>query len=97
MYVKPHATKQPVVTPGLSSLFPPLAASLHSVDFRIFGPLPEGFAEEPENDSCQTPEDDQAHVRHDGRYVAALDDPWGDELRESVTPDVLVDRDGNEN
>lgn len=63
---------------------------------RVPRPLPERLPIEPENDPRQAEEEDQTHVRHDGRDVSALDDPRGDELREAVSPDVLVDRDGNE-
>lgn len=63
---------------------------------RVPRPLPERLSIEPENDARQAEESDQTHVRHDWRDVSALDDPRGDELREAVSPDVLVDRDGNE-
>ena len=54
-------------------------------------PLPERLAVIPENNGCQTPQDDQTHVRHDRRDISALDDPWSYELREAVAPDVFVD------
>ncbi len=63
---------------------------------RVPCPLSERLPIEPENDPRQAEEEDQTHVRHDRRDVSALDDPRGDELREAVSPDVLVDRDGNE-
>ena len=58
-------------------------------------PLSEGLSVIPENNTRQAPENNQAHIRHDRGDIAALDDPWSDELRETVAPDVLVDCDGD--
>ena len=69
--------------------------SLHTMYLGIPRPLSERLAEEPEDDARQAPYDQQGHVRHDGRDVAALDGPWRDELREAVAPDVLVHRDSD--
>ncbi len=63
---------------------------------RVFCPLPEGFAKEPEDDTCQTEEQDQAHVCHDGRDITRFDDPRSDELRKAIAPYILIDCDGDE-
>ncbi len=73
---------------------PPLS---HAVYLGVPRPLSESLSEEPENDARQTPESNQAHVRHDGGNISALDRPGGDEFGESVAPDILVDGDGHEN
>jgi hypothetical protein len=69
---------------------------LHAMHLRVPCPLSERLSIKPENDSRQAEEKDQTHVRHDRRDVSALDDPRSDELREAVSPDVLVNRNGNE-
>jgi len=71
------------------------ARSLHAMDLGISGPLPECLSIEPEDDSGTTEEGDQGHVCHDGWDVSGLDDPGRDELRKSISPNILVDRDGN--
>jgi hypothetical protein len=45
----------------------------------------------------RTPQCRQAHVERDRGYIAASDDPVGDEFGEAVTSQVLVDGDGEEN
>jgi len=60
-------------------------------------PLSERLAEKPEDDTSRAPQGNQTHVRHDGWDIATLDDPGGDELAESIAPDVLIDSDGHEN
>lgn len=50
----------------------------------------------PKQHAKKTPQRNKAHVGHDGRHVAAADDPGRDELAEAVAPDVLVDGDGDE-
>lgn len=66
------------------------------MDIAVSRPLSKRLAEEPENDSRQAPERNQRHISHDGRNEARLSSPWRDELAESVTPHVLVDRNGHE-
>lgn len=67
------------------------------MNLRISRPLSEGLSKEPEDDPSQTPQCYQAHVRHDRRDVATLDSPGCDELAEPVSPNILIDRDCNEN
>lgn len=69
---------------------------LHAMYLWIPSPLSERLSIKPENDPRQTEEKNQTHVRHNRRDVSTLDNPRGDEFRESVAPNVLVDRDGNE-
>ena len=52
---------------------------------------------EPEQDSKQTPQGRQAHIKHDRGNVAVRDDPIGDEFREAIPPKVLIDSDGDKN
>jgi hypothetical protein len=61
------------------------------MNLRVPGPLPEGLAIEPKYNAEQAPKEGQGHVRHDRRNVSICNDPWGDELAETITPDVLVD------
>ena len=70
--------------------------SLHAVHLRVSGPLSERLTIEPEDNSGATEEGYQGHVGHDWWDVSGLDDPGRDELRESISPNVLVDGDGNE-
>lgn len=62
----------------------------------ILGPPTEGLAEIPEHDTEETPQGDERHVGHDRRDEAGLDGPRCDELGEAVTPNILVDGDGDE-
>ncbi len=62
----------------------------------VSGPLPEGLAVEPKQNTERAPKKGQGHVGHDGWNVAIGNDPWGDELAEAIPPDVLVDGDGDE-
>lgn len=62
---------------------------------RVARPLPERLADEEEQDGKRAPQEDEAHVGHDGRDKASFDGPGRDELGEAVAPDVLVDRDGD--
>ena len=61
----------------------------------VFRPSPERLSKVIEDNASQTPERDQAHVGHDGRNIASLINPRRDEFRETVSPDVLVDRHGD--
>ena len=76
---------------------PPFCALLHAMYLRVSRPLSECLSIEPENDTSQAEEKNQAHVRHNWRDISTLDDPRGDKFRESITPNILVDRDGDEN
>ena len=88
--IPPLVLFQPIV------LSPPQYTSSHTVNLRILRPLPKRLAIIPEDDPAQTPQGNQTHVCHDRRDVSILGGPRSNELRESVTPDILVDRDGNE-
>lgn len=58
-------------------------------------PPPESLPIEVEHDTEETPQRDQRHVRHDRGHKAAFDDPRRDEFGKPITPDVLVDGDGD--
>jgi len=73
-----------------------MVQSLHGVNLAIPRPLPKPLAVEPENYPGRAEECDQRHVGHDRRDESGLGRPRRDELAESVTPHVLVDRDGHE-
>jgi len=66
------------------------------VNGAVLSPPTERLAAEVKDDSEQTEEQHERTVGHDGRNVAVLGDPVVDKHRESVTPDVLVDGDGDE-
>ena len=57
---------------------------------------PQALAPEVEEDAKAAPEEDERHVQHDGRQETASNGPRRDEFRKSIAPDVLVDRDGDE-
>lgn len=57
----------------------------------VLGPGPESLSTEPEDDSGKTPERCQAHIGHDWRHISTLLSPSIDKLRESITPQILVD------
>jgi len=63
---------------------------------RMPGPLPARLPKVPKHNAHEAEERNEGRVGHDGRHVAALLAPGGDELGEAVAPDVLVDRDGHE-
>ncbi len=66
------------------------------MDLGVSGPLSERLSKKPENNTRKTPKEDQTHVCHNRRDVTTLDDPRCNELRKAVSPDVLVDRDSDE-
>ena len=57
---------------------------------------PQALAPEVEEDAKAAPEEDERHVQHDGRHETASNGPRCDEFRKAIAPDVLVDRDGDE-
>lgn len=65
------------------------------MDLRVASPSAEGLSVLPEDDSAQAPQEYERAVRHDGRNVSRFDDPRRNEFGEAVTPDVLVDGNGN--
>ena len=71
-------------------------SSLHLVNTAILRPPTHSLPKEVKHDAKATPEEDQAHVQHDGRHVAIGNDPWRDELAKPVAPHILIDRDGHE-
>lgn len=65
--------------------------------YRGFGrPPSEPLSINVERNRTETPQGSQAHVQHDWLDIPALLNPRGDELAEAVPPQVLIDRDGNE-
>ena len=66
------------------------------MDAGVPAPLPELLTEKVEEDAKRAPQEDERHIQHDGRNKSVGDGPWGDELAETVAPDVLVDSDSNE-
>lgn len=68
---------------------------LHSMDGAVPRPSPECLALVIEQDAEKAPEQNQGRIRHDWWNVSISDDPIGDELAESVSPNVLVDRNGD--
>ncbi len=75
---------------------PPSSNTSHAMDLRIPRPLPKGLSKVPEDDPSQTPQRNQAHIRHDRGNITTLDNPGSDELAEAVSPNILIDRDRNE-
>ena len=65
------------------------------MDFRTPSPLPESLPIKPEYDASTAEESDQTHVGHDGRDISRFNDPRRNELRKSISPDILIHRDGN--
>lgn len=63
----------------------------------ILSPPPECLTLVVEQYAEETPQCNQAHVRHDWRNVSRFDDPWSDEFREAISPNILVDGDGHKN
>nr|POE97710.1 hypothetical protein CFP56_76180 [Quercus suber] len=74
---------------------PGLEPALHLVDGAVPRPSTESFATEIEQDAEETPQRGEGHVGHDGRHGAGLLDPGRDEFRETVTPHILIDGDGD--
>jgi len=68
----------------------------HGVNLGVSSPFSKGLPLEPEQDTTQAPYQNQCHICHDRRDIPICNNPWRDELGEAITPDVLVDRDGNE-
>jgi len=59
-------------------------------------PRPKSLTIEVKDNATCTPQENQRHVQHNRRHIASTDDPWRDELAETVAPHVLVDCDGHE-
>ena len=59
--------------------------------FTVLGPPPKHLAFVPKQYPKQTPHHRQRHIRHDRVDIPILDDPWSNELAESVAPNILVD------
>jgi hypothetical protein len=71
----------------------PLLYQLRSVHFRVSRPLSERLSVVQEDNSGHTEEDIQSHICQDRGDESRLHTPRRDELRESVSPDIFVDRD----
>lgn len=61
----------------------------------IFTPPSESLAFVVKQYAEETPQYNQTHVRHDRRNIPGFDDPRSDELREAISPNILVDGDGH--
>ncbi len=66
------------------------------MNFAVLRPPSECLSLVPEKDSKQAPHRRQCHIGHNWRDVARLYDPRGDELAESITPQIFVHGDGDE-
>lgn len=87
----------PSPLPPFPSLpIPPPRNRSHTMNLRIPGPLPKRLSKVPKHNPTQTPQGNKTHIRHDGRDISILDDPRRDEFAEAVAPDILIDRDGDE-
>lgn len=62
----------------------------------ILSPPSKGLPLIVEQDTEKTPQQDQTPIRHDRRNIPIGNNPLGNELAESITPHILVDRDGDE-
>lgn len=63
---------------------------------RVAGPSSERLALVVEQDAEETPQQHQRPVCHDRWDKSSFFNPRGDEFGETIAPDVLVDRDSNE-
>lgn len=63
---------------------------------RLCTPLPTLLSPEIKHNCKRTPQDMQTHIQHDWRNVPAHINPIGDELTETITPQILVDCDVHE-
>jgi len=69
--------------------------ALHIVYAAVLSPSPESLSLVVEQNTKQTPKRNERAVRHDGWDITIRNDPIGNELAESVAPDVLVDCDAD--
>lgn len=69
---------------------------LHVMHAGVSAPFPERLAEEVEQNTKGTPEEDESHVEHDWGNETIFNGPWGDKLAEAIAPNVLIHGDGNE-
>ena len=79
----------------LDTVLPPSVLPLHVMDRAVLGPNSEPLPVKPENNTTQTPQSRQAHVRHDWWYISAGLTPLVDELGESIAPQIFIDSDAN--
>lgn len=63
----------------------------------ISSPFPESLSLEVEQNAEWAPEENQAHVQHDGGQITIFDDPVREKLRIPVAPEILVDRNCHKN
>ena len=70
--------------------------TLHIVHLALLSPPPKSLAHEVKQDTEETPQCNETHVRHNGRNIARADNPGCDEFGEAITPEVLIDSDGHE-
>jgi hypothetical protein len=69
---------------------------LQGVNLIVPGPLSENLAVVPEQNTEGTPKCGEAHIQHNRRNIAIRDDLWRDELAKTVSPEILVDSDSDE-
>jgi hypothetical protein len=63
------------------------------VHTRLCSPLPTLLSPEIKHNPKRTPQDMQTHIHHDWWKIPARINPVGNELTETITPQVLVDCD----
>lgn len=64
--------------------------------FAVLRPPSERLSFPPEQDTEQAPQQYQTPVCHDRGDKSSLQRPWRDELAKTVTPNILVDGDADE-
>ena len=69
----------------------------HTMHLRIPCPLPKRFPIIPKYNPSKTPQQNKRHVRHNRRNIAILNNPRRNKLRESVTPNIFINRNRHEN
>ncbi len=63
---------------------------------RIPRPLPKRLPLIPKQNPKQTPQNNQAHIRHNWRDISTLNNPRRNEFTKAIAPDILIDRDSDE-
>ena len=73
-----------------------MSVPLHLVHAAVLGPSPESLSLVIKQNAKQAPKRNKRAVGHDWWNIPISNDPIGDELAESIAPDVFVDRDADE-
>lgn len=66
------------------------------MDLAILRPSSKCFAFVPKQNSKQAPQQCKSHICHDGRDISRLNDPRRDKLAEPISPNILINGDGDE-